>query len=588
MNAKGKLSNNSLKQGSGCLTIFGLVFLIAGLGIGLFAMKNLFLNLKANSWHATQATILSAELKVNRGDDSDAYKAIGQYRYEYAGVSYESSQLFFGNMSDNIGSFHQDLVNNMQQHRSRQQSMTAWVNPDNPGEAVLVKKPRWGLFSLMMLFPLTFGGIGGGIIWGAKKAKKKSLEEANLRALYPEQAWLWRPEWHSPTLTSNNKNLLWFSVGFAVFWNLISTPLMFVIPGEVLEKQNYPALIGLLFPLVGIGLAAWAFRNYQKWKRFGESEFTIQDMPARLGSTLRGELLIPGEIPSGSQCLVRFECIHSYRQGSGEDSKTVEDILWQDEQRLNVSTGLYVNGHTLPIVFKVPINQPITDWMNGNNRYIWRLSVQSDIPGADYSAQFELPVFESLITVNDAEALYEDQFFADLNNDDASIDQGDWSRLDFGIEQTVAGTQYTFARARLKGMCMVLTFMTLIFGGVGIVMFNIKNGSILIGVVFSLFGLLLGWGAIHQWLYKSRLLVSYDRLEIQSGWFMTNSQQYKRDDIKRIYKHSSMSSGNIKYYGVFIDTPEKNKIKLAENLVGNRDVDSLIARISDELGLSKA
>jgi hypothetical protein len=119
-------------------------------------------------------------------------------------------------------------------------------------------------------------------------------------------------------------------------------------------------------------------------------------------------------------------------------------------------------------------------------------------------------------------------------------------------------------------------------------MFNIKDGSTLIGVVFSLFGLLLGWGAIHQWLYKSRVIVSYDRLEIQSGWFMTNNQQYKRDDIKRIYKYSSMSSGNIKYYGIFIDTPEKNKIKLAENLVGNRDVDSLIAKISDELGLSKA
>ena len=588
MNEKGTLSNNSIKQGSGCLTIFGLVFLIVGLGISLFAMKNLFLNLNANSWHPTQATILSAELKVSRGDDSDTYKAIGRYRYEYAGVSFESSQLFFGNMSDNIGSFHQDLVKDMQGHKSRQQTMTAWVNADKPGDAVLVKKPRWGLFSLMMLFPLTFGGIGGGIIWGAKKAKQKALEVSELRALYPEQAWLWRPEWHSPTLISNNKKLLWFSVGFAVFWNLISTPLLFVIPNEVQDKQNYLALIGLLFPLVGIGLAAWAFRNYQKWKRFGESEFTLQDLPARLGSTLRGELLIPGDIPPGSQCLIKLECIHSYQQGSGDDSKTVEDILWQDEQRLNVSTNFSARDHTLPIVFKLPRNQPISDWVNGNNQHIWRLSVQSDIPGADYSAQFELPVFESLNTENDAEAEYEDQFFADLNNDAAVIDQGDWARLDFDIEPTVAGTQYTFARARLKGMCLVLTFMTLTFGGVGILMFNIKDGSTLIGVVFSLFGLLLGWGAIHQWLYKSRLLVSYNRLEIQSGWFMTKNQQYKHDDIKRIYKHSSMSSGNIKYYGVFIDTPEKNKIKLAENLIGNRDVDSLIAKISDELGLSEA
>ncbi|MBT8140947.1 MAG: DUF3592 domain-containing protein [Gammaproteobacteria bacterium] len=583
-----KNNKSGVSKGTGCLTIFGLVFLIAGLAVGFFALKNLAASLQASSWVETPAQVVSADLKVNHGDDSTTYKATGSFRYQFNGKTYTSGKLYFGFGSDNVGSFHQDLVNDMRRSQSRQQSMSAWVNPDNPSEAVLIKDVRWGLFGLMMLFPLLFGGVGAGIMWIAKRGKKKALEELELQSIYPEQPWMWRSEWHTSELLSNNKNLLWFSIGFAIFWNSISTPLLFILPHEVLDKNNYLALIGLLFPLVGIGLAAWAVRNYLQWKRFGESKLTLQELPARLGQTLRATLHIPAEIKESGECLVRVECIHKYTSGSGDNRSTREEIKWQDEQRLNINPASFNQTHDMPLVFKLPNNQPISDWSIPGSEHLWRLSAAVDLPGADYAASFEIPVFEPDDSQESGESDYEEQFFAEMLDDNANIDQGDWSRLNFTLDQNVHGRQYIFGRARLKSMCFGLSLMALIFGGVGIAMFVVENGSSFIGVGFSFFGLLLGWGALHQWLYRSAITVSHNKLISQSGWLNANTKEFTLADVKRLYKHSSMSSGNVKYYGIYIDTPDKRKIKLAENLVGNRDVDSLMHKIANEFGLDGA
>ena len=579
------LSNNKKSgSGAGCLTIFGLCFLIPGLMVGFFALKNLYSNLQANSWEPVQASILSSDLKVIRGDDSTSYKATGKFSYSYRGSEYSSDKLFFGKGSDNIGSFHQDLIRNLNNAQNKGETLQAWVNPKKPSEAVLIKDIRWGMFGFMMIFPLIFGGAGAGIIFMGRYAKKAHAKEIEFQELYPQQPWMWKEEWQSHTIKSSNKTLLWFSTIFAAFWCLISTPILFIIPSEIIDKKNYLALIALLFPLVGIGLASWAIRNYFQWKKFGSSELKLQDLPARLGRTLRADLYIPSELPRNSECLVTVECVHKYTTGSGDNRKTVENILWQDQQTLTVSSAS-TNGHVLPIVFKLPKHQAESESGTGSDRYFWRLLAKSDLKGVDYSSNFEIPVFKSDSTLSDSESEYEEEFFAELEGDDVVIDKGEWMRLNLDHEQTVSGSKYIFKRARLIGMAFSLTLMTLIFGGIGIAMFITDKGSTLFGVIFTIAGFLLGWGALHQWLNKSEITVAYNKLSSRSGWFMTKQNDYQLGDVSKIYKHSSMSSGNVKYFGLYIDTPGKKKIKLAENLVGNRDVDSLIATVSEEFGL---
>lgn len=579
-------SSNSTKTGSGfgCLTIFGLCFLIPGLLIGFFALKNLYSNLQANTWEPVQATILSSNLKVSRGDDSTTYKALGTFSYSYAGKEYTSDMLYFGGGSDNVGSFHQDLVRDLSNAQSTGKTLQAWVNPDKPSQAVLIKDIRWGMFGFMMIFPLIFGGVGAGIIYAGFRAKKQSKIESTLQSHYPNEPWMWKEDWQSYTIKSSNKTLLWFSTIFAAFWCVMSTPILFIIPGEILSKKNYLALIALVFPLVGIGLATWAIRNYLQWKKFGDSELTLSDMPARLGRVLRAQLHIPAELTNQDECTVFIECIHKYTSGTGKNRSTHEKILWQDQQRLKVNMA-NLDGHTLPIEFKLPKDMPVSDWSNSSSEYFWRVRASAILPGVDYSSSFIIPVFAIDQSNLTEEEIYEDNFFSELEDSSSNSDGGDWQQLNLIHQDTVQGSQYTFGRARLKSMAIVLSIMTLIFGGIGIGMFFLDKGSVLFGLIFSIAGFFLAWGALHQWLYKSEFTVTYNKLSLRSGWFLSKHNDYQLHEIKKIYKHSSMSSGTVQYFGIYIDTHDKDKIKLAENLVGNRDVDHLIATISDELGL---
>ncbi len=87
---------------------------------------------------------------------------------------------------------------------------------------------------------------------------------------HPDKPWLWHKDWSSRLIQDSNRSSLSYIWFFSVFWNLISVPMsLTVLPREILQNRNYPALLGLLFPLVGAGLLIWAIRSTLRWKKFG-------------------------------------------------------------------------------------------------------------------------------------------------------------------------------------------------------------------------------------------------------------------------------------------------------------------------------
>ena len=116
------------------------------------------------------------------------------------------------------------------------------------------------------------------------------------------------------------------AIGFAVIWKAISAPLWFLLPEEIMLKQNYPAALGLLFPLVGIGLAGWATYVVIRWKKFGRSVFFLATVPAPLGGMLRGELRCPSAIDS-DELEIQLKCERRITSGSGKNRSTRSTIV---------------------------------------------------------------------------------------------------------------------------------------------------------------------------------------------------------------------------------------------------------------------
>lgn len=140
--------------------LFGGIF--AAFGIGFFILMvwpALSLSIKTQAWQPAPATLQSLNLETHRGDDGTTYKVSGGYRYSWNGTEYSGNRLFLMDMSDNIGSFHQDLYRELNQARNNNQPVTVWVDPSNPSESIRIH-PQPG-FALGLTRPddLIFGCV---------------------------------------------------------------------------------------------------------------------------------------------------------------------------------------------------------------------------------------------------------------------------------------------------------------------------------------------------------------------------------------------------------------------------------------------
>ncbi|HDP34341.1 MAG TPA: DUF3592 domain-containing protein, partial [Candidatus Hydrogenedentes bacterium] len=226
------------KLGSGCMLLFVLPFAAVGVGaVGLIAWT-LMTWMSMQSWKETPAHIEKAELVVNRSSDSATYNVKAQYAYEWNGKTFRGDRVSIHTSNDNIGSFHQRTYEELETHRSRNEPFRCYVNPKDPSQAVLYRDMRIELLAFMMLFALTFGAAGFGLMGGALYAGRLHRETAALRRQYPDAPWRWKKPWNDGVVHSGKKGKMMGIIVFAFFWNVISMPVMFFVPGELRQGNT--------------------------------------------------------------------------------------------------------------------------------------------------------------------------------------------------------------------------------------------------------------------------------------------------------------------------------------------------------------
>jgi len=560
--------------GSGCLILFGAIFVIAGMVPGALALHSLFQWMQADHWAQVPARILEARL--TRGDDT--YSVEARYEYRYAGRDYESTRVSFHSGSDNIGDFHQSTYSLLKRHQESGEPIAIYVDPSAPDNAVIVRNMRWELFGFMMIFPLVFGSAGGGIIAMAVYGGKRAKAETKRRALYPDEPWRWRPEWENGVVQADTRKTLWFAVFFAGIWNLISLPLPFMLWGEVTNKDNYAALLGLLFPVVGIGLAVWVARLILRLRRFGTMTFTLDTFPGALGGQLAGKFYSPTALPVDSELDVRLTCVRKRTSGSGKNRSTHESFLWQDEQRLRVQAHHVFEGTRIHIAFPLPSDKPGSDDGDPDDQILWRLALSADVPGVDMDASFEVPVYDIGHTTSPLQRV------AEVTS--TAAEEPDWQRTGVVARRVVEGWELYFPPARHKTMAFAVTLFATIFGGVAV--FLLFEDETFMAIVFGAFALLIGWGALYLLLMRSRVVAGTGSLNVQRGYlFLGNARTWSSPEIETVAVETGTRAGNTQYYDLIARTRNDGKIKLAHTLPGRRDAEALADFIAENLGIRR-
>ena len=93
-----------------------------------------------------------------------------------------------------------------------------------------------------------------------------------------QQPWLQNKRWADNRIASDAQAAQWVLWGFALFWNLVSLPLVFQFRELWRKIPDEPAVaLAFLFPLVGLGLVAAAVYATRQKRRFPPS-YPLQEV----------------------------------------------------------------------------------------------------------------------------------------------------------------------------------------------------------------------------------------------------------------------------------------------------------------------
>jgi len=382
------------------LILFSPPFAGVGVFMGWLTLSTLGEWRKASQWVETPAYILESHLETNEDSDgSTTYQATARYRYSFDDRNYEGERVSLFGGADNIGDFHQRAYSELSRYVGGEQPFRCYVNPQDPSQALLYREMRWGMLAFYLLFAVTFGGAGIGLLLGGLFADRDETEEPRAAVIRgvatgAQAPWLQRPDWRSGRIESGGKAAMIGMSLFALVWLLITSPALFVLPEE-LKNGNYVALLVLVFPLVGLALLLMAAYKVLHWLKFGNVLLILESTPGRIGGELRGHLEIPAPVESRLGINLRLRCVRQITTGSGKGARTREEVLWEHSQIALPSKPWEKQRTEAPVRFRIPADTQETDYSNPRDKVLWRLEASAEAPGVDLGAQFEVPVFRT-------------------------------------------------------------------------------------------------------------------------------------------------------------------------------------------------
>jgi hypothetical protein len=208
---------------------------------------------------------------------------------------------------------------------------------------------------------------------------------------HPRAPWLARSEWAARLIKDENRNTGLYLLFFATFWNAISWGITAAIWASP-SGRGFEHYFILIFPLIGVLMLVAAIHGLLYRRRYGVARFELATLPAPLGRALAGHVRVGRGLEPDRQMGIRLHAVRRIVTRSGKKTRTKEETLWEDRRTIPgaIRAGA---GVVIPVAIAIPRDAPPTDNRSLSDQVVWRLEVKSDVPGVDFAATFEVPVF---------------------------------------------------------------------------------------------------------------------------------------------------------------------------------------------------
>jgi hypothetical protein len=246
-----------------------------------------------------------------------------------------------------------------------------------------------------VLFSAIFASIGGGVIYAGIYGNRKLKEQAAIEESNPQSPWLWQKDWAASRAESRNRNSAFGLWALAIFVNGIVFTIGVSIVPQLWRASDPKAFFPLVFCVVGVILAGAAIRASIRRKRFGQTYFEFASLPFSPGRTLKGSIHLRFNTNARHGIDLRLSCVRQVITGGGKNRSTLQSVLWQADK--NVPQSSLAPGPmgdaVIPVEFSIPSDAYESNHDDPNDQVLWLFHAQADVPGVNYSDDFEVPVF---------------------------------------------------------------------------------------------------------------------------------------------------------------------------------------------------
>jgi hypothetical protein len=330
-------------------------------------------------------------------------------------------------------------------------------------------------------------------------------------------------------------------------------------------------------------------------RRFGDTYFELDSLPFAPGERVGGRIQLKFETRAEHGIDLRLTCVRKIITGSGKSSTTSQVVLWQTDK--NVPAEVLAPGplgRAIPVDFLPPADCPPTNHDNPKDQILWLLHAQADVPGVDYSDDFEIPVFRSAApagTSRNSESSAPSSVsafgFATARSDDSG-DVAQPANTKAVVSMGSGGTEFYFPPFRNPGRALILLLVTVIWSGVVFALYK-APAPIFFFIVFGLSDLLIIAGFLHVTFGSALISVRNGEILSRRGIFgIGRTLRIPVSEVASIAPVVSMQQGGNSanaLHAIRLRLKDGGKITLADEIASRQEARWVVSQIETLAGL---
>jgi HEAT repeats len=437
--------------------------------------------------------------------------------------------------------------------------------------------------------------VGGGLIFATIYGTRKLNEQAAAEQANPGSPWLWRKDWAARRAESRNRNSaigLWAA---AIFANGMAFTVAAAIAPRLWRTSNPAVFFPLVFCVVGVIVALAAIRASIRRKRFGRTYFEFASLPFSPGGSLKGAIHLHFGTDARHGVDLSLSCIRQVTIGNGKDRSVQETVLWQADK--NVPPAFLTPGPmgdaTIPVDFSIPSDAYESYFDQPDDKVLWLLHAQADVPGVNYSDDFEVPVFRlasspSSSSVSSASFSQPQSGIAPpAFESDASDVAAPPNPKVVVSAGTNGGTEFHFPAFRNPGQFLVLLAVTAVWTAIVYFLIHDQHAPRFFGLVFGFFDVILIYALIRAATGSSRIEVGDGRIRFRRSILgIGNVREVPFSDIAQILTVTIAQQRNARAsYYLYLYTKDGKKLTLADAIDNRQEAQWVAAQLEKLAGL---